>query len=359
MLTSQIEDDIENIVSSALPWERFAGKCILISGAAGFLATYLVETLLALRAIGKGPRLVVGLVRNMPKAQLRFGHHAERQDFELVECDLAEPLALDRKIDFIIHAASQASPKFYIADPIGTLKPNTLGTYQLLLRAVADKTEGFLFLSSAEVYGQTTAASIVEDDYGYLDPSDVRSCYAESKRMGETLCVSAHHQFGTTTYIARLFHTYGPGLAVDDGRVFSDFIADIIQHRDFTIKSDGTARRAFCYVTDAVIGLFTILLKGQPARPYNVGNDQAEVSIIELAEILVTTFLDRNLKIIVDPSKSGPTYAKSPVSRICPNVGALRSIGWKPNICISDGFKRTVRSIEEECNRPSKVTDTR
>src|SRR3546814_1330299 len=125
---------------------------------------------------------------------------------------------------------------------------------------------GFLFISSSEVYGAVSQeAPLEEKHYGVIDPATLRACYAESKRMGETMCIAWHQQYGIPTFIARPFHTYGPGLVPSDGRVFSDFVFNIVRNENIVMNSDGMARRAFCYATDAVVGLFSILLKGDPA----------------------------------------------------------------------------------------------
>jgi UDP-glucuronate decarboxylase len=349
MLTTCVREDIEGILTADLPWEAFSGKRILVTGAAGFLPSYFVETLLALHEHGEGASEVVGLVRNLARARRRFAHHADRHDFRLIDDDLSRPLVCRGKFNYIIHAASQASPRFYDTDPVGTLIPNMLGTYYLLERARADGCRGFLFLSSGDVYGDVASNDpIVESRYGRLDPTAVRSCYGESKRMAETLCVCMHHQYGLATYIGRLFHTYGPGLAANDGRVFADFVQDIAHWRDLVVKSDGSAGRAFCYVSDAIRGLFTILLKGRPARPYNVGNDEACVTIAELAKTLVEAFPERSLRVVFDASKRGASYVKSPFTCSYPNVSALRGLGWRPRVGIAEGFRRTLRFVEEE-----------
>ncbi len=349
MLTSCVKEDLRNIRKADLPWDRFAGKRILVTGASGFLPGYFVETLLALKDIGCGVKEVVGLVRNLPKAKHRFCHHADRKDFSLYQHDLSGPLTYDGKFDYIIHAASQASPRFYSVDPVGTILPNVLGTYHLLERARQDGCDGFLLVSSGAVYGIITGDAVVnENAYGYLDPTLVRSCYFEAKRMSENFCVCMHHQYGVPVYIARPAHTYGPGLAPHDGRVFSDFIEDIAAKRDIIVKSDGSAKRAFCYVSDAVVGMFTVLLRGEIARPYNVGNDEAYVSIRELAETLASAFMDRGIRAIIAPAKKEKNYVKNPSNGGCPDVHALRSLGWKPKVGITEGFRRTIASIDEE-----------
>jgi UDP-glucuronate decarboxylase len=348
MLTKCIVEDVGKILCADLPWERFAGKRILVTGAAGFLPGYFVETLLALGKIGNGVKEVVGLVRDRKKAERRFRHHLGRKDFSLYQSDLSGPLSYDGKFDYVIHAASQASPRFYLTDPVGTTIPNALGTYYLLDRSRRDGCEGFLFLSSGEVYGRTEpGVAVKEDTYGVLNPMAVRSCYGESKRMGENFCVCMYHQYGIPTYVGRLAHTYGPGLAPDDGRVFSDFLADIVANRDIVVKSDGSACRSFCYVSDAITANFAILLKGQPARPYNVCNDEAFVSIRELAETLVAAFPERNINAVFDETRVSTSYAKSQNQGERCIVEDLRALGWVPTIGIAEGFRRTVASMEE------------
>ena len=354
MPTSIIEEDIEQILSAPLPWERFYGKTALITGASGFLASYIVYTLTRLndrkaRAAG-APCRILALARNPARAAARLARLGDRDDVTVIPRDVAAPIepdaaAFDGPIDFIIHAASQASPKYFLVDPVGTLLANTAGTQHLLELARRKASEGFLFLSSGEVYGQPTRIPMAEADYGYLDPATVRACYAEGKRIGETMCVAWAHQHGVPTRIVRPFHTYGPGVDLDDGRVFSDFVADVVQGRDLVIKSDGSARRPFCYIADAVEGFLTVLLNGENATPYNIGNEDAEVSILELADILVDLFPEKRLKRILAPQRQSSSYAKSPISRNCPDTTRARALGWAPRTSIQDGFRRTILSF--------------
>ncbi|MBI3891533.1 MAG: NAD-dependent epimerase/dehydratase family protein, partial [Candidatus Wallbacteria bacterium] len=246
----------------------------MVTGANGFLPAYMVETLLYLNETHAAGIRVLALVRDTARAAARFAAYAGRDDLRFQTQDLGLPLPPALSADVIIHAASQASPKFYDPDPVGTLKPNVIGTANLLDLARDCSAGHFLFFSSGEVYGQPAepAGLIGETARGYVDPTAVRSCYAESKRMAETMCVAWHHQFGVPVRIVRPFHTYGPGMRLDDGRVFADFVADIVQGRDILLQSDGSALRAFCYLADATVGFFTVLLKGKVAEAYNIGN---------------------------------------------------------------------------------------
>ena len=258
------DTDIEEIISEKLDWNYFAGKYILVTGANGMIPSYIVYTLLGLNEIilKNNPLKVFGLLRNREKAESKFQKLLDRKDFCLIVEDISKFKEFNERFDIIIHAASQASPKYYGIDPVGTLKANTIGTMNLLELARKNNTERFLFVSSGEVYGvlDGLVTNINENYTGNVDCTNVRSCYAESKRMGETMCVSYAHQYGIHTNMIRLAHTYGPGCALDDGRVFADFTKNILNNENIKINSDGSALRCFMYVTDMIKGLFYVLL---------------------------------------------------------------------------------------------------
>ncbi len=342
-----VTEDLEAITRAALPWDDLAGRTVLVTGAAGFLPAYMVETLLFLNEKRPDQKTrVLGLVRHEGRARARFAAYEGRPDLKLVVGDVSGPVDFGEPVHYIIHAASQASPKYYKSDPVGTLSANIAGTQRLLEMAREQGTKSFLFFSSGEVYGRISDAQVPtrEDDYGPVDPMDVRSCYGESKRMGETMCVAWHAQYGVPARVARPFHTYGPGMSLDDGRVFADFVADIVAGRDIVMKSDGRATRAFCYLADAAAGFFTVLLKGTSGEAYNVGNDKAESSILDLALRLVALFPEKDLRVVQQPVPTDG-YLQSKISRGCPEISRARALGWEPTTTIEDGFKRTVLSF--------------
>jgi UDP-glucuronate decarboxylase len=339
MTTSRtiVQEDLDRILAADLPWKRFEGRTVLVAGAAGFIAAYLVEALLGLPF----PVKVVALARNEEATRRRFVRYAGREDLAFLFQDVLEPVALDEPPAFIIHAASPGTPTAFGKDPLATFDANVLGTRNLLELA-ARGSEGFLFLSSGEVYGlgNDTVIPTHEDAFGYLDPALVRSCYGEGKRAGETLCACFAARRGVPATMARIFHTYGPGMPLGDGRVFSDFVGDVLAGRDLVMRSEGTVSRAFCYLADTVEGLFTILLKGTPGTAYNVGNDRAELSVRDLAALLAG--LEPGLQV----RREGRTgdYLPSPIQRGCPDVSRLRGLGWAPRTGPEEGFRRTLRS---------------
>lgn len=345
-----VEEDVDRVLAAPLPWSQLDGATVLVTGAGGFLPAFLVDVLLRRGELGPGRTTVLGLVRSRERAARRLGHLLDHPALRLIEGDAAAPPPIDGPVDFVIHAASPATPRAYGVDPVGTIAPNVLGTAHLLALARQRASRRLLFLSSGEVYGRVRDDQVPtpETALGLVDPLDVRSCYAESKRAGEALCVAWHHQHGVPAVIARPFHTYGPGLDLGDGRVFADFVADAVAGRDLVMKSDGRARRAFCYLADAAAGLFTALLRGEPGQAYNVGNPAGELSITELAELVAGLVPGRGLKVIRQPRPPDDTYLQSHIPRNSPDVVRLAALGWSPVTPPAEGFRRTILSFLPE-----------
>jgi nucleoside-diphosphate-sugar epimerase len=330
-----VDEDMKYITDADLPWNELEGKTILITGANGMLPAYMVETILYLNKTRfKKKARLFAVVRNYDKARIRFHKYHLSNDITFIVQDIKEPLEGIPNLDYIIHAASLASPKYYGTNPVDVLIPNTIGTYNCLELAKKNPIKSFLFFSSGEVYGNLDG-EITETSYGNLDPTAPRSCYAESKRMGETMCMAYHHQYGVPIKIVRPFHTYGPYVQLDDGRVFADFVADIINKKNIVIKSEGWAKRSFCYLSDATIAFFLVLLKGQVGEAYNVGG--FETSIRRLARLLVEEY-----NLTMQTGMAEPGY-----SRVCPDISKIQKLGWVPTTEVQDGFRRTVRSFYE------------
>jgi UDP-glucuronate decarboxylase len=342
-----IREDLGRIASANLPWNRLRDKTVLVTGGGGFLAAYLVKSLLAVGRLYKLNIKVICVARSTQGLDFRLSSYLGSPDLLVVQHDISQPLPCDfPHADIIVHSASQASPKYYGIDPVGTLLANSAGTMYLLEHAVKSKAEKFLFFSSGEVYGIPVDPTklVSEQDYGYLDPMNVRSCYAESKRIGETMCAAWAQQYDLHTCVVRPFHTYGPGMALDDGRVFADFVADVVAKRDIVLKSDGLAQRPFCYIADATIGFLTVLLCGSQAEAYNVANPVAEISIKDLAIVIASLFPERAIGIRVDVPTITTTYLNSPIPRSCPTINKIKGLGWSPIIDLQNGFRRTILS---------------
>ena len=339
-----LEEDFTAITTSPLiNWQLFANANVLITGANGFLPAYMAKTLLNLNTtlLKHSPCRVLALVRNYKRAREVFAPYLDRQDLVLITQDVSESLSLPYPIHYIIHAASPASPRFYKDAPLSVIYPNVLGTINMLNLARTNPVRSILYFSSGEVYGEF-AGEIDENAYGIVDPTSLRSCYAESKRMGENLCIAYGSEYGLPVKIVRPFHTYGPGMKLDDGRVFADFVRSVVMGQDIVLTSSGEAKRSFLYLSDATLAYFLILTKGANNEAYNVANEQGVVSIKELAQIIASLFPEKGLKVRFEPPNE--SYMPSPILSCDVKTAKLNALGFTPKVSIEEGFSKTIRS---------------
>jgi UDP-glucuronate decarboxylase len=354
-----IRDDIERVHSSSIPWGLLDGKTVLVLGATGMLPAAMVDALMAARAgPGKIDVRIVALVRSSERARLRFNHWLRDDGFSLLIQDVTQPVRSGLKPQFIVHAASPASPKFYRPDPVGTMLPNVVGTLNLLNLAREARAERVLFFSSAEVYGRfnNPPQAIDEETFGSLDPNETRSCYAESKRMGEALCSAYALQYGVPATIVRPFHTYGPGMKLNDGRVFADFIRDVVTGREIVVKGDGKDQRSFCYLSDATEAFLQVLLRGQPGQAYNIGNPSGSISTGDLASLLSGLFgkpPPQTSKTNLNVGDKAPEMAAA----TRPDISKIAGLGWSPTTGPADGFRRTIEYFLAIAENNRRVID--
>ena len=339
-----VAGDLEEILSRDLPWERLRGATVLVTGASGMLPSYTVRTLLALNdRLGAGIT-VHGLVRNGPKARAVLADIMERPDFHLLVQDIADPVPWDGPLDYVFHGASAARPALHAADPVGTIRANLMGTFSLLDLCVATRARGFVFMSSAEVYGAQPEGTelIGETSYGGFDILNPRACYSEGKRAAETIAVAYAAQHGLTCRNVRFGHIYGPGMALDDGRVQADFAAAVVEGRDIVLNSDGSAVRTYTYVADAIAGMFTALLLGEE-RAYNVADPDGLVSIRRLAELFTQVRPELGLKLVFTNADHERAY--SPVKGQGLDSARLAALGWRPLVGLPAGLARMVTAL--------------
>jgi UDP-glucuronate decarboxylase len=334
---------------------RMSGRTLLITGGAGFLGYYLVQLPLAWNDAhpDRPPIRVVVLDNYFRGVPGWLDAFADRPDVDLRAHDIRGPLPEDLgDVAWIVHAAGVASPTFYRAHPIETMDANITGLRTLLdyaaERVAADaEFGGFLFFSSSEIYGDPDPSAIPtpETYRGFVSCTGPRACYDESKRYGETLCVNFAQQHGVPVRMARPFNNYGPGMKITDGRVIADLCRDVLAGRDLVLLSDGSPTRTFCYVSDAVTGYYLALLRGGDGEPYNVGTEQPEITMAELAEALVRNgkeLFSAALHVVRRTSQEQVYLVDNP-SRRCPDIGkARRELGYEPVVGLEEGLRRTL-----------------
>lgn len=347
-MTTIEREDFEYIYTSNIDYNYLDGKTLLIVGGTSFLFSYFVKSLLYYNIKkARKPVNIVVIVRNMRKAALVYAEYLNNRFLTIIQHDVINSITLDIKIDIIIHAASQASPKYYGIDPVGTLNANVIGTYNLLEFAKKNKISDFLFISSGDVYGVVEKKYVAETDFGHIDCCNLRSCYSEGKRAAETMCISYSYQYGVNTKIIRLFHTYGPDISFDDGRVFADFAKNIINAENIVLKSEGTAIRSFCYVADMLDGLLRVLFYGKCGNAYNISNPNETYSIKELAVKLVDFFAEKKIKVIMDIRNPSKEYIESFNAGRIADILKITALGFVPKITILEGFKKIVDHYNE------------
>lgn len=336
---SSYNEDILAVLNQDLPWKKLSGANILVTGATGLIGGCLVETLMM------NPHQdyqVYASGRNENRAKARFKDFADNPAFHFVKYDVMQPMQGDIRFDYIIHAASDANPKFYATQPVEVMKANICGVDHLISYGINHGMKRFLYVSSGEVYGEGDGRVFKEDYSGYVNPTSSRSCYPSSKRAAETLCVSYSAEYGADVVIVRPCHTYGPYFTEQDNRVYAQFIRNVLRGEDIVMKSTGEQFRSWCYVVDCVSALLHILLKGESGEAYNIADADSNISIRELAETIAAI---GGRKVVIDLPDADEKRGFNPVTKSVFSTDKLNSLGWKPQNHISTGMNNTIKEL--------------
>lgn len=346
-------------------FSKMSGKDLLITGGAGFLGYYLVQAPLAWNEANQDKDPVrVSVHDNFARGVPAWLEELDSPALRKVTRDILKPMPDDEpRFDWIIHAASIASPIFYRQFPIETMDANVDGL-RLILDHMKDRAdgpnpvEGFLFFSTSEIYGDPQPEHIPtpETYRGNVSCTGPRACYDESKRYGETLCVNFAQQYDLPIGIARPFNNYGPGLRINDGRVLPDFARNILNGQDIVMLSDGLATRTFCYVADSVTGYYLILGNAEqyPGESFNIGTQTPEINMRELADRVValgSELFDYSGQ-VVQKTSDDPEYLTDNPNRRSPIIDKAQSLlGYEPLVEIDEGLRRALRWYEAQPER--------
>ena len=326
----------------SLKLNNLKNKNILITGATGLIGSYLLKYLTFLNN-NNGYNINIHVItRKKNKAKLMLGLNDEN----IIERDLNEYFKIDYKYDYVIHLASNAHPIAFSTDPVGTMKTNLLAT-MCLLDSIKNTNAKFLYASSGEIYGNNSDHYFKEDDIGTIDNTKIRSCYPESKRAAETLCLAYNKQFNQKINILRLCYIYGSTITDDNSRADAQFLRNAINGEDIVLKSKGLQKRTYCYVADAVGALLHILINDFDGEIFNIANPDSIASVYEYAKTLAQ-IANVNIRFELPDEIEKRGYSKQADSVL--DASKLINSGFKPIYSLKEGLYRTYLFKKGEIN---------
>jgi dTDP-glucose 4,6-dehydratase len=299
----------------------------VVTGAAGFLGSHLVDLLLS-----RGHK-VIGIDNFVTGCVDNIAHLGGNGDFKFVEQDVTEFLFLDAPVDYVWHFASPASPIDYLELPIQTLKVGSLGTHKALGLAKIKRAR-FLLASTSEIYGDPLVHPQTEDYWGNVNPIGPRGCYDEAKRFAEAMTMAYHKEHGVETRIVRIFNTYGPRMRLHDGRVVPAFISQALRNKPLTLFGDGKQTRSFCYVSDLIEGIYRLMMSDY-FLPVNIGNP-AEMTVRQFAREIIRATGSRSRIVFRPLPQDDPRQRRPDTTR------ARKLLKWEPRVPLAEGLARTI-----------------
>lgn len=339
-----IDEDANQIIQENEGLTELFNTTILITGASGMVGSYFLYTLVKLNEDYSANIKILPLVRNLNKLKKEI---VDKDYVHPIIQDVIDYIDYDGDVDYVIHAAGPASPKIMRDKPVETNFANTLGAANTLMFSKNHNVKGYLFISSREIYGEPNENQkyfTENGKLGFVDPLIPRNGYAEGKKAAENMCAGFKSEYGLNTKIVRLAHTYGPGMSIYDGRVQADFLKNVLNDEDIILKSDGSSIRTYTYISDAVSAMFSVLLHSKYIV-YNIADERNEVSIRNLAEIMVEIYPEKNLELVFDiedDEKGG--YAPFKFGIL--STDKIRDeLNWSAKYSVKEGFKRTLEYL--------------
>ncbi|MCD8322107.1 MAG: NAD-dependent epimerase/dehydratase family protein [Oscillospiraceae bacterium] len=324
--------------------ENLTGKRFLITGATGTIGSFLVDMLVRYSTLYNAGITVYAAGRSLVRLEDRF-QGIKTENLVFLEYDMTKAVEFKVSVDYVIHAAGNAYPLAFSNDPVGTIVGNIKGTYELLEYSRKSDVKRFLYISSGEVYGQgDLSLDEFEESYGgYVDPTSPRSCYPNSKRTAETLCVSYYKQYGLETLIVRPCHTYGPWVTANDNRANVQFIHNVLRGEDIILNSAGTQMRSYCYVADCASAIMTVLINGTAGEAYNSANPDARVTIADFAQIVAQV---AGRKVVFANPTDKDVMERTPIEKQVLSSKKLENLGWQGRYSVPQGVANTLTILQ-------------
>lgn len=343
-----LQEDLDYIAYSNLPFDKLKNSTILITGATGLIGVSLTRAILNINRVNKTNIKVYALVRNRSKAEDIYSEWISCPELKLVCADILQKIQIEEHIDFIIHCASITTSKLMIDNPVETILTSVEGTRNILDFAVQKKCSSVIYISSMEIYGsfQDGNYNVTEDKIGYINPLNLRSNYPESKRLCENMCVAYLSEFGVPVKIARLAQTFGAGILSGENRIFAQFARSVIKNKDIILHSQGLSEGNYCYTRDTVMALLLLLIKGINGEAYNISNPSSHMTIADMANMVSERIANKKIKVIFDIPKEN-IYGYAADTKMKLNSDKMQALGWKPEVSLEESYRRLIKSMIE------------
>ena len=335
--------DFNIITNSAVNWNMYLNSTVLISGATGRLGRYILETLADIDLQYNLNMRIIGLARSENKARDIFGDLLELPNVSFLYQDIIMPVEYEGEVDFIFHTAGPAAPADFKERSVETLWSHVAGTRALLEFARTHGTKRVLYVSTVEVYGEWLEDRLItENDMGPLHHVMSRASYPEAKRLCETMLASYKDEYGISFCGVRFSHTIGPGVLLDDGRAFAEFIHCALNGENIVLHSDGSAMRTYTYVADGINALFLVMDKGEDAF-YNVASNSNLISTKDLAILIARMVPERSCEVQFSEEAANLPYL--PFKLAIMDTQKIQQLGWKARVSVEDAFRWTMDSF--------------
>ena len=338
--------DLDEIIAALPELHALSGKSVMITGCSGLICSAVVDVLIRWNEQHTEKIRILAAGRSAAKIEERFAPYADKDWFVFVPYDASSSSnTLDTACDYIIHGASNASPRMILKEPVETMLSNVLGIKCLLDLARTKGTKRILYISSSEVYGKKEGNHPFKtNEYGYIDLLTARNSYSVGKRAAETMCAAYADEYGIDSVIVRPGHIYGPTASASDNRVSSAWAYSVARGENITMKSDGSQIRSYCYCLDCASAILKVLIDGTSLHAYNISNPESVVSIREMAGILADT---AGVVIKTEVPTEAERKGFNPMSNSSLDSSELLSLGWKGLFDAERGFSHTVEILRE------------
>ena len=341
------------VISAYLKEKQFSGSTIMVTGATGLIGSIIIKGIVEYNKENDEKIFCIGLARSPEKVKMIFedelGSDGSVANVSFLYQDIRDSIVDSVKCDYVIHTANSTTSKYFITNPVEVIDSIYAGSKNIFDFAVRSKVKGLVYLSSMEVFGQVFEEKRVgENDLGYIDLQNVRSCYSEGKRLVECLAASYAHEYGLPVKVARLAQTFGAGVPSTENRVFAQFAKSAIKGEDIVLHTNGLSCGNYCYTTDVIRAIFLLLKAGKNGDAYTIVNEETSRSIYEMASMVAENFSDGKSKVVFDISE-GNEFGYAPQTKLKLSSAKMNSLGWNAKYNLKEMFERMLPDLKEIC----------